>query len=266
MKRISVALGISLLTVMLVVISFANHTSNQDKVTVSSDSFVVDLSDLNDYVYYSHNILMGQVVSNEDIGLNVHKSTFEVIENIKGDVKSKDIDVYETMGTLEKGKNYILCLTSFDSPIYPRMVYTAVTMGSIFEYSGDRVKGSETCGIKNRGLEEFIEIIKESDGYHHIVEKKNIRTYTLEDPDDIFEASDCIVHIKVLDVYGQSKISAMVEIEVIDNLKGVFTDTVLILPSEVKVESEYLVYLVKLYDGSYTLTSRKNSLITPAVD
>lgn len=259
MKKIWFAIG-GLVFVALLSINNSSDFNSQEKI-ITDNSYTVDLTTLDNVVFYSENIVSGEVISNQEASQNQYKTTFKVNENIKGNIESGDIDIYSPIGTLEQGKRYILFLTSFDSSLYPRVFYTPVTYDLVIELNEEKVKDNEKYKIENKTIKEVTKIIKDSNGFKNNISKKEDSKHSLVDSNEIYEASDNVTKIRINELLGQSKEACIAKIEVIENLKGELLTDTLILPSNINLESEYTVYLVKSEDGTYTLTSRENSIV-----
>jgi len=248
--------------------SYRKQEKNIEVVTFTS--LLYDLSTIDNLVKYSDIIILGTVTETENISKSDTKYLVSVDRTIKGTC-TDDIDVYETKDTLQEGKQYLLFLECYYTPLYPREIYTSIDKESIFELSGNKIIGATENANElfkdAQELDKAIDLIKSCEGIKHENNANAVRNKGLQDTDsdnlnNLIEGSDYIVHVLVNEVKIHNKYVSSVKTSVLKQYKGDLGDTNgFLLPSSIEVGKEYLLFLTKYEDGGLDLSSRKGSVI-----
>ncbi len=116
----------------------------------------VAINTLDDLTAKAHAVIVGTVTGEEQIhDSGVYRFTVAVQDVIKGSVVSETIYVYEGIGNLITGKEYILFLESCEDALYPNTLHTTITSESIIEVNGNTLIGEEKF-IGNQSKEQLI--------------------------------------------------------------------------------------------------------------
>ncbi len=239
-----------------------NLVNEANEVVVgTSNSQMYQMDDISDFVKYSDNVIIGTVLDGDEIDAFSAKNTIRIDEIFKGSIESKDIDVYETINTLEKGKQYLLFLGYHDSALYPREVYTSIDKEMIIEVKNKKIVSQDHI---DDGLD-YKSIIKSIEKIPNLKDIKIKHVKVQNKYDDYIsqvEESDHVVSIVVKDMTIYNKYTSEVKIDIINQYKGDLDNCdSIILTSDLEIGKEYLVFLKRLDDGSLVLSSRKGSII-----
>lgn len=239
----------------------ADKVANEVEI-VTSNSQMYQMDEISDFVKYSDNVILGTVLDSEEIDTLSAKNTVRIDENLKGAIDGKDIDVYETINTLEKGKQYLLFLGHHDSALYPREVYTSIDKEMIIEVVKKEIV-SQVHIDYGLDYKSVIKSIEKSPGLKDIKIKNDKVENKYYDYVSQVGESDYVVSIVVNDMTKFNRFASEVKIDIINQYKGDLEkcDSI-ILTSDLEIGKEYLVFLKRLDDGSLTLSSRKGSIIS----
>lgn len=217
------------------------------------------LETLDDLIRVSDNIVIGTVTDEVPFGDSNYKFIFTVNNELKGNVKANSIDVYEYYGDLEKGKEYILFLESWEDELYPNPVYTSINKNSLIEVDQDTLIGGEQF-VAQKTKDEMIEYIKSSKEVSVFSEKEDVVIEKAKDLAELISLSDHILHIVPKLVGIETTYVKSVDVEVLHSFKGTIGNKVLHLPADIVLENEYIVFLKG--DLSYSLTTREGSVVS----
>ncbi len=219
------------------------------------------IESIDDLIRSSDNIVIGVVTEEEVFGMGTYQYTFSVGNELKGKVATKSIDVYESIGDLEKGKEYFLFLESWEDELYPNPVYTSINKDSLIEVDQNAlIGGDKFTGKKTK--DEMIQYIKSSKEVS-LFREKEYDDVVIEKANDLahlIELSDHILHIVPKELQYENKYVKGVDVEVLQTFKGSNKIKVLMLPADVDLDKEYIVFLKG--DLSYSLTTREGSVVS----
>ncbi len=238
-----------------------NITSSKNTDNIEFTSHMNKMNTMDDIIKYSDKVIIGTVISKDEIDESLTKYIVFIDKSLKGDLSSTDIDVYETKNALEVGKQYILFVGYFDSALYPREVYTSMDKDCIIEVANGKLISRNKFGEKNHTLETIIKSIEKSPS----INSNNKKTYNVKNEfaniKELIVASDYVIQITTKEVTKVNKYVADVQVNVTHQYKGDIAQIDrFMLPSDSKVEKEYLLFLTNS-EGSLVLTSRKGSII-----
>jgi len=258
----------TLVMLLCLCIILYNTITKDAQLNASVDEVNIQLSQkypiesLDALVKESMCIVVGTVIENEEISEHEEKSIFVVEKTYINPIEDEDIDVYEVKGTLEVGKQYVLFLEAHESALYPRTIYTSVIKDSMILLEDNSISKktkyiNEDVDIKK--LIKYFEKLKKNDGKQ---KKKSIVIDEYSDYESLIESADVIIEATVLENQKFNKYVSLSDINVKREYKGSIGDVDnLILPSTVKNDMDYMIFL-KVVDGqSYTLVTRKDSII-----
>lgn len=232
--------------------------SESEMISSQSESTLL-LETLDDLIRVSDNIVIGTVTDEVPFGDSNYKFIFTVNNELKGNVKANSIDVYEYYGDLEKGKEYILFLESWEDELYPNPVYTSINKNSLIEVDQDTLIGGEQF-VAQKTKDEMIEYIKSSKEVSVFSEKEDAVIEKAKDLAELISLSDHILHIVPKLVGIENTYVKSVEVEVLQTFKGTIGNKVLHLPANIILGDEYIVFLKG--DLSYSLTTREGSVVS----
>ena len=232
--------------------------SESEMISSQSESSLL-LETLDDLIRVSDNIVIGTVTDEVPFGDSNYKFIFTVNNELKGNVKANSIDVYEYYGDLEKGKEYILFLESWEDELYPNPVYTSINKNSLIEVDQDTLIGGEQF-VAQKTKDEMIEYIKSSKEVSVFSEKEDAVIVKAKDLAELISLSDHILHIVPKLVSIENTYVKSVEVEVLQTFKGTIGNKVLHLPANIILGDEYIVFLKG--DLSYSLTTREGSVVS----
>jgi len=232
--------------------------SESEMISSLSESTLL-LETLDDLIRVSDNIVIGTVTDEVPFGDSNYKFIFTVNNELKGNVKANSIDVYEYYGDLEKGKEYILFLESWEDELYPNPVYTSINKNSLIEVDQDTLIGGEQF-VAQKTKDEMIEYIKSSKEVSVFSEKEDAVIEKAKDLAELISLSDHILHIVPKLVGIENTYVKSVEVEVLQTFKGTIGNKVLHLPANIILGDEYIVFLKG--DLSYSLTTREGSVVS----
>lgn len=241
----------------------ANQESEKIFATVNKESEdTFEITNLDDLIKVSGNIVVGNVIYREQFNdMGTDKYTVSIKHQLKGNTKTEIIDVYESLGMLEDGKEYILFLEYWESELYPNPVYTPVNENAVIEINQNTLIGQEKL-ISQKTTDEMINYIKEAPGinWHSNNDDKVIEKAS--NVKELASLSSHILHIVPKAVIHENKYVKTLEVAVLQNFKGTINEEKIILnlPAEVMLEEEYIVFLKG--DGSYSLATREGSVVS----
>lgn len=262
-RLISCAIAFIILAVGTFFLVNNNKKSSTQSIQMNFASQMYALESIDDLIKYSDNVIIGTVLDSEEISDAELKYTISIDKNLKGTVDSRDIDVYETKETLQRGKQYILFLGYFDSALYPREVYTSIDKESIFEIYDGKINSNNKYGEKDKSVEDVTNSIETSPCINY----KNKQTAKVEKEYDsiksLIESSDYIVRISIDKAESINKYVSLIDANVIEQYKGdIGKREEFLVSSGLKAGNEYLLFLKETEDGSIVLSSKKGSIIS----
>lgn len=227
------------------------------------ESLEEEISDLDELIRKSDNIVVGTVTDEEQFISKGQpdKFTFTVKNELKGNVEEESIDVYEFPGGLEKGKEYILFLSYWESALYPKPVYTSINKNSLIEVKRNKLIGGKFIGSKKK--DEFIQYIKSSKEVNVFSEMDYDVIDKAKDLGELISLSDLILHIVPKEIDDVNVyVTHVVNAEIIQTLKGQYNNErlSLLLPPNIDLEKEYIVFLKK--DDGLTIATREGSVVS----
>ena len=237
-----------------------NVESDENSGSVASLSSSVSFDNgIEDFVKYSHNILLGTVISASMFEEGVNEFVVDIEKEFKGNTESKHIHVTEAIDQLKVGDQYLLFLDKIEGGLYPTANYTSIEKTAILKVQDDLLVHHSPFLPSEMTLQKTIDEIKQSPNVNFL----NVKNYdqvhvkdtaTLE---ELTEDADIIAQIIPIHFVDVNKYMKVAEVKVIDQLKGqLFSDTLLYLPSSVKLNQEYIVYLQE--KGNITIVASKN--------
>lgn len=219
-----------------------------------------EIDDLDELIRKSDNIVVGTVTDEEQILEGAtYKFTFNVKNKLKGNVDAESIDVWEPPSDLEKGKEYILFLSYWESALYPNPVYSSISENSLIEVKRNKLIGGEKfVGRKNK--DEFIQYIKNSKEVNVFSEMDYDVIDKAKDLEELISLSDHILHIVPKEIYDVNVYVKDVRAEIIQTLKGSHMEEMLslLLPANIVLEKEYIVFLKE----ERNLATREGSVVS----
>ena len=218
-----------------------------------------EFRDLEGVIMISDNIVIGTVTDEEQFSESTYKYTFTVSDELKGNVEAESIDVYEFYGVMEKGKEYLLFLGSWESELYPRPVYTSNNKDSLIKVNRNNLIGGEQL-VGKKKKDELIEYIKNSKEVNVFSEKEDAVIEKAKDLAELISLSDQIIHLVPKEIIAENMYVKVVSVEVIKTFKGGIGNPVLNLPADIVLENEYIVFLRG--DKSLRLATREGSVVS----
>lgn len=248
----------------------ANQAMNDNEAEhhlIAEHILDTEIKDLNDVVKLSDNIVIGKVLDEKKYNdSNTYKYTFLVENELKGKVESEEIDVYEAYGRLKKDKEYILFLAFWEDELYPKPVYTSVYKDFIVEINQNNLIGEEEL-VGQKTKDEFINAIKKS-SYVKSVTINNVNNKIViekaNDLEHLISLSDNIIQIVPKTLQEENIYVKAVEVEVLNTLKGTIKpgNLFLVLPADINLGNEYIVFLKDKENGVYGITTREGSVVS----
>lgn len=236
------------------------NTHEHSNIIQNQHLSISSIDSLSDLVTISDNIVIGKVLDAEKHDdMNTYKFTFSVKDELKGKVESTLIDVYESLGSLQIDKEYILFLEFWESVLYPKPVYTSIDKNTLIEISQNKLIGGEIL-VGNSNLKQLKEKIKSSMPVAAAaVSKADTIIEKAADLDELISISENIVHIVPKTVILENSYVKMFDVNVLKTFKGTINEEIIVLnlPSDVELENEYIVFLK---DGN--LATREGSIIS----
>lgn len=246
--------------ITMIIFSGCSQTveSTEDETLIESRRSTGEIQTLDDLIEESHSIIVGRVESVEKFSGSTNTYVVSVIKDLKGNMESQYIDVYEFNHLIEDEKEYVFFLSYWESPLYPKAVYSTI-LDSAFEVISGKVVGNGDY-IKGENFSEYIEYIMSSPGIktnnkpdYEIVEKA-------ESLEELMNLSDHILHIQPFESHLENKYVKSLMVNIVETYKGHFNSTYpLTLPPAVKTGKEYLVFLK---GEDYELATRDGSVIS----
>lgn len=246
----------------------SDDTNNDDQkstIYYSSASQMTAIESIDDLVKYSDLVIIGTVLSSEEIDDMQLKHTVSMDKCLKGNVDSTDIDVYEVKNKLQSDKQYILFLGCFDSTLYPRAVYTSIDKDNIFEISNGKIKTNSENAIskKEEHADNIIKSIENSLYLKSQTTKIVKKAKESDSTKNLIESSDYVVKVSINKVVNINKYVSLINVNIIEQYKGdLGKRDEFYVPTGLTTENEYLLFFQETEDGSINLTSRKGSIIS----
>lgn len=240
-------------------------TSNSDKksIVMSNSESVVQFESVNDLIKFADSVIVGSIIEDNEFSKTTREYTLLVEDELKGIVNSTKIKVYETNDTLNLGNKYILFLESSESKYFPETSYTSVDKDAIIKVDEKELVCKKSELIEDsKNIIDFIQKVKTSPNLSYKREKSNdINTLSTEEDADVFTQSDCVYHIKPKTITYENKYIKSVKVEIIKSYKGEFNEnSEIILPSDIEIGNEYIVFLKK-EGNTFTQTTKNKSVI-----
>ncbi len=224
----------------------------------------VHYENLDDLILRADNILIGQVS-----GIGEFKGSpkyeVEVKENLAGSSDSV-IDLYDSSDEYHIGDELLLFLSYFASEYYPRPVYTTIGGKSTHVIRDGKAIGLEKYG-NGREMNELREyIVSNSPNRPEKSLAHNELPYqVVDEPESIAylaQHSTFITRLVPKRVIDQNEYVTLVEVEIVEQLKGGLTETKILLPAYIEIGKEYVVCLKEREDLTLTLTTRNGSVLS----
>lgn len=259
------------LSILLLIFLVACQTNNK-RVIIDHDheneNFVFEegendiaYEDLESLIEGAQYIVLGEVISSDNYAIDGTKYKVQINDILKGEIIEKTIDVYERPLEMAIGENVLLFLEGWESEFYPEPLYNAFD-GSIIKINKQEIIGStKYLGSNLKSKDNLINYISTESMK---MENKNIKRKvknTASSETELINLSDYVAIISPTDIIVENGQLKLVDINVLENLKGELYVASLFLPSNIKLNTKYKVYLQELEDGSITLTTRKGSVI-----
>lgn len=257
-KSFMVALGCLFLTTGCA----AEKDQTVQQLTNQESEKVSEVENLDDLIMISDNIVVGDVLYEEAFNdMGTYKYTFSVKNDLKGNVGTTSIDVYEESGALEKGKEYVLFLEYWESELYPNPVFTSIGEHAPIEINQNKLIGEEKI-VSQKTMDEMTDYIKNSPSVQVFSEKDYNVIEQANDLDELVSLSDHVLRIVPKAVIHENKYVKTAETEILENFKGTISEEKipLNLPADIVLEKEYIIFLKG--DESYSLATREGSLIS----
>jgi hypothetical protein len=236
---------------------------DQERMEVSRlESIMEEIYDLDELIRKSDKIVVGTVTDEEQFSEGAtYKFTFTVKNELKGNVEAESIDVYEFHGDLEKGKEYILFLSYWESALYPNPVHTSINKNSLIEVKKNNLIGGEKF-VGKKKKDEMIEYIKNSKEVNVFSKKEDAVIEKANNLAELILLSDQIIHLVPKEINAENRYVKNVEAKVIQTLKGSYEEEILRLnlPATIDLEKEYIVFL-KENDG-LGIATREGSVVS----
>ena len=252
MKPIKIAFVVMLSCLFLL----TGCAEDQDRIYILSE----EIDDLDELIRKSDRIVVGTVTDEEQISkASNYKFTFNVKNELKGNVEAESIDVYEFRSNLKKGKEYILFLSYWESALYPTPVYTSINKNSLIEVKRNKLIGGETF-VGSKKKDEFIQYIKSSKEVSVFSEMDYDVIDKAKDLAELISLSDHILHIVPKEIYDVNVYAKDVNAEIIQTLKGSYKEGMLslLLPVNIILEEEYIIFLKE----DKNLSTREGSVVS----
>lgn len=221
-----------------------------------------DIASLEDLISSAHNIVVGNVISEEEIDdFGTYKYTVSVKDDLIGNVESKSINVHDVFGTLEIDKEYILFLESWESELYPHRVFTNINKYSIIEVDKNTLKGGEGL-VTSKSSEDTINLIKKAPKVKAKTLNNDIVVEKATDLEELISLSENIIRIVPKIISDENKYVKRVDVSVLETFKGTIKEETktLSLPSDIELDKEYIVFLQD--NVSYSLATREGSVVS----
>lgn len=237
-----------------------NVESDENSGSVASLSSSVSFDNgIEDFVKYSHNIILGSVSSVSMFSEGVSEFVIEIETEFKGNAEVKKIFVYESSDLLQVGNQYLLFLDKFEGGLYPSANYTSIEKNSIMKVQGDFLIHHSPFLPSEMTLQKTIDEIKQSPNLNFLNVKNYDQVHVKDTAklEELTEDADIIAQIIPSHFVHENKYTTLAEVKVVEQYKGKLTsDTKLFLPSSVKLNQEYIVYLQE--KGNITIVASKN--------
>ncbi|QNU66537.1 hypothetical protein EHE19_017045 [Ruminiclostridium herbifermentans] len=243
--------------------SVTTNKSDNKSIVISNTENSVQFNSANDLIKYADNVIVGSIVEDNEFSKTTREYTFLVEEELKGSANSSKIKVYETNNTLNLGKKYILFLESSESTYFPETSYTSLDKDAIIEVDGQKLVCKKNELLEDyKSTNDFVQKVKTSPSLRFIREKsKDIDTLSTKEDVDVFTKSDCVYHIIPTTITYENKYIKSVKVEILKSYKGEFNENwEIILPSDIEIGNEYIVFLKK-EGNTLTQTTKNKSVI-----
>jgi hypothetical protein len=254
---------LSMATIFIITMNFYMPAKADNKASASiKASHNVPLETIDDLVKYSNYIVLGTVESESDFNDSTSEYKFLVENNLKSSIKAPEIYVYEAKAALISGNRYLLYLSCSDSIYYPGgAIYTSIDKESITLIDDNNLTSSNKFTDKEMNESKLINKIRSSEFINSKKEQRYDFMDKAEDYTELSDMSDYVIQVIPKKVLFENKYIKLIEPEIIKSYKGTLDNPKnLILPSNVEVGNEYLIYMKK-YDGELALTTKNGSII-----
>lgn len=237
-----------------------NSSSIDEEVLSFADS-IIEFKDINDLVKYSDNIVIGTVDRKSTFNETTDEYVFDVEKELKGKVTSKDINIYESKGSLLVGERYLLLLESWEGELYPKTTYTSVDKRALMQISNG-ILDTNFFLTKRYNEKDIEEIIKNCP---EVKVTNNEKIEVIDSIDSIEELSilsDLIVKIVPKQIIYENKYIKEITFETLEQYKGTISTETLFVPSSVEINNKYVIFLKEKEKGKYSLFTRTGSIIS----
>lgn len=270
----------ALFTILAILFVFVIQNNSEDEskleiysVGTSGDAYsTFNPEKLDEVIGKADIIVLGKVTMIENIGNQTDEHKFEIEKQYKGRTLSKNINVYEHMGTLKENQTYLLFLTELTIPYYPDKTYRSIDKGTIVAVHDEKLKHSSQLISGDIDFKNLEKLIKASDQItvanapiinYPVIEQKRLTI------DELINKADLIAHVKVSDILSGNKYVKDMKLDfnhVYDyKLAGThdldYTKLPYIMPATMELGHEYLIFL-KYIDNMFYTVSVDGSIIS----
>lgn len=196
MKRKHTILLFSLL-VATAFLTFFNKKMQIENVGLNLEASTVSLDSFSDVCEWSDTIVKAEYIKKEDFDGYSNIYIFELEEDYIGNVNEKRLHVYESAdSSFIKGKSYYLFMSSFNSPLYPHVVYrrtnTNFLMGDSTERNSEQYTFYQDYSLGLNEVTDISSYIKTE-----VVETNSYLQQNIESLEEACKNIDAIYKIKV---------------------------------------------------------------------
>lgn len=266
LTTLALGLAVTLFASHNVLKSQASNHENHNETTITQehqdDPTELQFNNLDDLIKIADNVVIGTVKASEQFNEDgAYKFTFVVEDQLKGKAEST-IDVYESKGNLELNKKYALFLNYWEHELYENPVYASVGPGAIIEIQNDQLVGDKKFINDLKGKDSLVEKISNSPNVKEHNKKEFNIVKKADSTSSLKDLSKYIVKIVPTEIVTENKNVKAVKVNVLEAFKGQMKNEVtLLLPVEVELNKEYLVFL-KDRGNIITLTTQQGSVVS----
>lgn len=228
----------------------------------------IELMDINDVAELSK--LSDNIVIAECIGISIFNDyvnvyEFKISDQIKGEINTETFDLYINANDANYniGDTHIMLLGRFDSELYPRTVFTPMSLIiNITQMTvSDEYYGKLSKEIRGKSLdvvEKFIYDISKANLPDTL--PLEIKDYS-DSIDDLVNSSEVIAYITITDIENNNAAASTATIVFNEFFKGKCDVDWMFVPADTK-QGDYLVFLCQREENWYRLTTRYDSILS----